>query len=355
MNHIQILKRSWNILWSYRALWVFGIIMALTGGAYQSNAARNYNSGQNSNRPFRITPPAEMQPELDRFGRWIASLTHVSLNTWIAIGIALLCLILILIVITRIANYVSRVALIRMVASYEETGEKATWRQGLRFGWSRAAWRLFLIDLSIFLPIALAFILVIACMALPFLAASDPIHHPPVPAIVAAVGVTFIMIFVAIILFIALSIIMNFIQRTCVLEDTGVFDSIRRGWGLVKDNFIDILLMWLIIIGVRIAYLVVMIPVVFLLLGISALLGGGLGFLMYLLLAGSSTISAIITAVIVGLALFLLIFVPPLAFLGGLRETFISTDWTLTYRALFSPPQPDLEMLTQLEEGPQVA
>ena len=355
MNHIQILKRSWNILWSYRALWVFGIILAITMGGYQSNATRNYNYGSSGDRPFRITPPAEMQPELDRFGRWIAGLTHVSLNTWIAIGISVLCLILILIVISRIANYVSRVALIRMVASYEDSGEKATWRQGLRFGWSRAAWRLFLIDLSIFLPIALAFFLVIACVALPFLAASDPIHNPPVPAIVAAVGVTFIMIFAAIILFIALSIIMNFIQRTCVLEDVGVFDSIRLGWGMVKDNFIDVLLMWLIIIGVRIAYLVAMIPVVFLLLGIGGLLGGGLGLLMYFLISGSSTLSAIITAVVVGLALFLLIFVPPLVFLGGLRETFISTDWTLTYRALSGPPQPDLEAPPQLEDNPQEA
>jgi hypothetical protein len=355
MNHIQILKRSWNILWSYRALWVFGIILAFTMGNYQSNATRNYNFGSKGNRPFRITPPPEMQQEFDRFGHWIATLTHVSVNTWIAIAISLLCLILILIVISRIANYVSRVALIRMVASYEDTGEKANWKQGLRFGWSRAAWRLFLIDLSIFLPIALAFLLVIACMALHFLAASDPINNPPVPAIVAGVGITFIMIFAALILFIALSIIMNFIQRACVLEETGVFDSIRRGWELVKTNFIDVLLMWLIIIGIRIAYLVAMIPVVLLLLGIGALFGGGLGWLIYTLLAGGSTISAIVTSVIVGLSLFMLIFVPPLLFLGGLRETFVSTDWTLTYRAISSPPQPELDTPPQIEADAQPA
>jgi len=30
MKHAQILKRSWEILWSYKALWIFGIILALT-------------------------------------------------------------------------------------------------------------------------------------------------------------------------------------------------------------------------------------------------------------------------------------------------------------------------------------
>ena len=31
MDHIKILKSAWYILWSYRALWVFGLILALAG------------------------------------------------------------------------------------------------------------------------------------------------------------------------------------------------------------------------------------------------------------------------------------------------------------------------------------
>ncbi len=29
----SILKRSWNILWNYKALWVFALLLVLSGGA----------------------------------------------------------------------------------------------------------------------------------------------------------------------------------------------------------------------------------------------------------------------------------------------------------------------------------
>ena len=32
MDHVKVLKRAWEILWRYRVLWVFGIILALTAG-----------------------------------------------------------------------------------------------------------------------------------------------------------------------------------------------------------------------------------------------------------------------------------------------------------------------------------
>ena len=32
MKHSQVLKRAWKILWSYRALWIFGAILAVTAG-----------------------------------------------------------------------------------------------------------------------------------------------------------------------------------------------------------------------------------------------------------------------------------------------------------------------------------
>lgn len=47
MNHQQILKRAWHILWNYRAIWVFGILLALTtasgGGGGQSGWRSNFN------------------------------------------------------------------------------------------------------------------------------------------------------------------------------------------------------------------------------------------------------------------------------------------------------------------------
>ncbi|NIO72083.1 MAG: hypothetical protein GTN71_24425, partial [Anaerolineae bacterium] len=66
-------------------------------------------------------------------------------STLIAIGVGLACVIVILIIAATIARYVAETALIRMVDDNEETGQQHSVRQGFRLGWSRTAWRLFLI------------------------------------------------------------------------------------------------------------------------------------------------------------------------------------------------------------------
>ena len=50
MDHATILKRAWNNVWRYRALWVFGIILALTtasgGGQGAASSARDGGNGR---------------------------------------------------------------------------------------------------------------------------------------------------------------------------------------------------------------------------------------------------------------------------------------------------------------------
>ena len=48
-----------------------------------------------------------------------------------------------------------------MVNQYEETGEETGFRGGLRLGWSRSAFRLFLISLMLRLPVAVLMLLLI--------------------------------------------------------------------------------------------------------------------------------------------------------------------------------------------------
>ena len=36
MSHVEVLKRAWKMLWSYRAVWVFGIILALTTVSWET-------------------------------------------------------------------------------------------------------------------------------------------------------------------------------------------------------------------------------------------------------------------------------------------------------------------------------
>jgi hypothetical protein len=67
------------------------------------------------------------------------------------------------------------------------------------------------------------------------------------------------------------------------------------------------------------------------------LVGGGLGVLFFFIAqAIGGTIAGWVSAGVGGGLLFILILGLPLLFLAGLRETYLSTVWTLTYRELIT-------------------
>ena len=202
-------------------------------------------------------------------------------------------------------------------------------------GWSRSALRLFLVDLAVSLPTAMLFILLFALALAPLLLWATDVEAVGVIGTVITVGLFIIVILVAIVVALILSVLKPFFQRTCVLQHMGVAESIRQGYAMVKQNLKDVGLMWLIMVGLRIGWAILMIPVVLLLLVVSGVLGGALG-----LLAGGLTGLAFegaapwIVGGVVGFPIFILVMVVPLSLLGGLFEVFMSSTWTLTYREL---------------------
>ena len=357
MNHTQILKRAWTILWGYKTLWVFGIILALTSASFNNGGNQSryeFSSNDADNGGFHLTPPPEIAREFEALGERLNEFfSEENLSTLIGIIVGLVCLGLLLFTVFRIANYVSQVALIRMVDQYETSGEKVTWKQGFRLGWSRQAWQLFLVDLVIFLPLFVIVLVLIGCAALPLIASSVNGEQPAVFNIVTAIGISFMAIFLLIVIGLVLSLVMELIRRVCVLEERGAIEAIRQGVQTLRSHFKDVFLMWLILVGVNLAYFVVMIPVLLLVLGVGVLLGGGLGFLTYSLAAISgSQLAAILWAVGLGLMLFIIVISIPLGFLGGLRETFFSTTWTLTYREIKLVKAEAPEVLPPAEPAP---
>lgn len=350
MNHQSIIKRAWKILFSYKTLWVFGIILALTtasssGGGGGGGSSQHNNNGNAMN--FSFGQAAELQPELDSIREGFEQARQELVQDWkdnnfddlpwgiiIPVGILVLAISVLFI----IANLVSKVALIKMVDRYETSGEKVTWKEGFRLGWSRAAWRIFLLELLIGITAFLGIALSLGCIALPFLMAGGVDKNWSIGAIVAGVGLFFMLVFMVILFALAVSIILEPVYRACVLENLGVGQSISRGWRLVKANFKDLILMWLILFGIQIAFLIVMIPVALIIGGIGLVLGGGLGLAVFFLSKAISDASlAWIPAAVVGGLLFMVLFGAPMTFINGLKETYLSTTWTLTYRELRLP------------------
>jgi hypothetical protein len=98
--------------------------------------------------------------------------------------------------------------------------------------------------------------------------------------------------------------------------------------------------MWLIMLGLGIAWIIVIIPVTLIVL-VLALAAGGLPALAVGALASMSLEGAwpYIIGAAIGIPIFILVMVVPLTFLGGLVEVFKSSVWTLTYRELRASEQ----------------
>jgi len=311
VDHIGILKRAFAIARRYRALWVFGILLALFGGAG--------TSGGNS----RVTMPGGRGSDA-----WPPGFMAGRIDPGTIIGIAAVCgvIVLLLVVISAIAGYVSRTALYRMVDSLEETGECPSWREGFRLGWSRRAWRLLGIDLLIAIPFTLGVILLLSVAASPLLLLLLENNAARAVGIVMTIGFGVIAIGVIIVAGVAVNVAKKFMHRQAALDGQRASESIRIGYQMVRQNLKDSLIMWLLMVASGFAWGVVMIPVFIVVLLLAGVIGVLPGFLIW---KGTELLWL---ALLVGVPLFLVIMVPPLVFLQGLYSVFESSSWTLTYR-----------------------
>jgi len=349
MDHLRIIKRAFNITFAYRALWVFGILLALTssggngggGGGGGGNGAQ-YQTGREDweNLPFFRDFPRQM-PEI----------TQEVINGLIIGGIALLCFFVLLGIGFAILRYVSMNAAIRMTNDYEASGARVSVREGFRLGWSRPAFRLWLVDLLFGIAGFIVVILLLSITAAPLLLWLTQNETAGIIGTVITIGLAIVTILFMVVLFALVGIWMELIHRVVVLEGLGVMDSIRRGWQMGRCRLGDVIVMGLILFGIGLVFAILMIPVAILVLivaGISGVLPG--------LLAGAITnifvqdAVPVIVGLIVGLPIFLIVMSVPLLFFNGLYEVFTSSTWTLTYRELLAleavrtepEPQPEL-------------
>ncbi len=168
-----------------------------------------------------------------------------------------------------------------MVDHLENTGEKVTWRKGLRWGWSNTAFRMWLINLVILIPTVLVVLILFGCAAIPVLLGLAGGEKTTAPGIIATIGIGFIAIFVVFIAGVVINLWIRFARRECVIQNQGVMASIGNGWKILRKELKDILVMWLILTGVRIGVGIALIPVVLILLALAAVLAGGVGLLLY--------------------------------------------------------------------------
>lgn len=344
MDPLDILKRSWKTLWSYRALWVFALILGLTAGGSSfnfSNPGNNFQNRMEDNADFReFTRQMEGLFGGDLSGLRIPGEVRTTLM-WVILAIVLL--LLVLAIVFTVLRYISETAVIRMVDENERSAAQPGVRAGFRLGWSRAAWRLFLINLLVSLPAFLLILfMLIAGLSFFWLALQGNIQETSWPGWVALGLLMVPVVLVVIVISVLLNLWRQFAWRVSALEGSGVIESFRRGYAVMRRNWQSVGIMWLILVGVGIVWGVATFIAFFLLIPVyilTAIVGLIVAGIPALLVGGISSLfmgewAPWVLAAVVGLPLFFMVTFSPLIFLGGLGKVFTSSAWTLTFREL---------------------
>lgn len=326
MNHLAILKQAWKIVWRFRTLWVFGVLLALTTPGSQTF---QYSFNQRDVERMEIPLPAEVQQFFSQLNQQLNfPFTAGNGQLLVGVAIALGCLLLLFIVVSFILRFTSEGALIGMVDHFEASGEQLRAGQGWKLGWAKAG-RLFLTELAVKLPMLVAFLVLFGCAALPILPALVQNNHASPMAIATSIGLVFIVGMFALAVGVVVSVWLRLAFRAIVLEGAGVGEGLRRGWKLLRAEWKNTGLMWLLLVGARLVFgLGTLLFGLFLAAG-ALVIGGGFGLLTNVIAGGS-----ILAAAIVGVVIFLVLLILPLIFVNGLLETYISSAWTLAYRSM---------------------
>ena len=387
MKHTNVLKESWRILWSYRILWIFGFVIALTTCTWQgtSNLGERYDDGQritvhmekgtlfipgfkadidltradgfqilvpydegqpiiiNGGETWSVDLPWRMERDLEELADWLngdipphvsETITGALLIVAIVIGAIFL--------LATVTRYIANAAVILAVNERAKTGQKASFGRVMGMGFSRVAWRFFLIDLVIRLPLLLLF-LALALLSLSPLAlwaTGDP--KAGLFGLTAAGFLVTGVLLLAIAVNAVVGVLIALFRRACALEELGALSAIGRGLRVARHNLRDVIIVAIFAFAAIVAWVILLIPAMLILIPVllaCVFLGGLAALAIFLLLAGVASlvmgeVLAIVLAGAIALAVFLPIIAAPILFLSGLLHLYISNLWTLSYREL---------------------
>jgi hypothetical protein len=322
MDYGKLMARAFEITKNYRALWLFGFLLALFGGS--SGGSFNFPSsgGGGNGDPFSTMPT--LPPDF-----WQ--------NITIII-VAVICIVLILSILGLVLRFLSRAALMGLVAELESAGTTPTVRRGFSIGADRF-WSQLGIAIVINLPLTLIALVLILIAFAPMIAmfiqgvdldntSSSELWGVAGAAIVSSLVMICLVGLCMFTIYLIITPFYQFMLRACIIGRRGVMDSIREGYRLVRANLGNVAVLYLLVIGIGIGFGILMIPVALILIGVPV--GGAIA----LGLATQSWQLPVVLGVCLGIPLILV-----LIFIGGLFQVFESTLWTEGYLATTAPKQ----------------
>ena len=349
----KILKRAWHILWNYKVLWIFAFLLALTaggsGGGSNGGSSYRFNANNGYDGSNGFNPNYQSEPWMREINAWaeqnlepLFANEQAAIRTGIWIAVGLLAFIIVIGLLVSLVRYPTETAIIRMVDDYEQTGTKVGFKAGWKLGWSRRAFHMWLIDLIIGIPVLVIVLLMLGAGVLFFINAVNGNQNAAIAGSIAAIGCAFVFFIFFAILMIFLGLLRQFFVRAAAIEESTVGESFRRGWAMFKRNWKSAGLMWLVMLGIGIAFGIASIIIFFLLIpayvimaipgAIVSAIPGAIGFGITSIFAGSPW--TWIVAALVALPFFVTIVAAPITLVSGLYMLYTSNVWTLTYREM---------------------
>lgn len=326
MDYGRIFNRSLEITWRYRALWVFGVLLALFGG----RSSLNLNFPSSSPNGVNWTFPGGTPPTF-------RNLPPISQQTIFLIIGVIACVVIVWIVLSIFLRLVSRAALIGGVQELEASGATPTVGRGFRVGVDRF-WPLLGIALLINIPLFLISVVIILCAAAPLIVSLLPMlssaqgRSPDefLGVFLSGLFSSIILICCASLLIFLMTVVITpfyeFMVRVCVTARRGTMESVLEGYRVARSNLGQVIVLYILVFAIGIGFGLLMIPVALVGFGLVAALGFGVYALANSAAAG--VVAGLISAIPV-----LLVFL----FFGGLYQVLESTLWTEGFLALTAP------------------
>jgi hypothetical protein len=306
LNYLAIIKKAWDISWSNRYLWWFGLIITLSG----AGSSFNYNS-KNSQT---FSPMAEHW--------WNFASAHL------AIVIAAATIVFAIFVILFVLEIIARAGLISAIheiSHQKSLGFKAGMKEGITCFWK-------ILGLKIVVGLSLLFTILIIALPIVFLFISH--------AVWAGIILTLIALAILIPLLILGFFIGNYGTLYIVMGKISIRPAIENAYALFIKNLANSLIMWLIFIPLGIIFVLVIIALLILLAIIFVVIGAILYFILH--------VAGIIIAATLGILIFAIIALLASSF----YQTFVQSVWIIFFQEIASPKIAETAEETVVETKP---
>ena len=342
MDYGKIIGRAWAITKKYRWLWWLGLLALCAEGSmssptsFFSSGGSNTGTDQGTNsdlfqRLIPVTPvsgdqsagifnffpkihaasdtalaSAQYKEEMQKVANYFAD------NIWIA-ALIIIFMIAIGLLIAYI-SYSAKAGLILSVKNIEtakkEIGFKKAYHEGRDY-----VWKLFGQDVVVGLIIGFAFTILALICFLPWIISQTD------SSILYGILLGVILILPAIAATVYIGILLRIASRAIVIDKMGIFDSIAHAHKIVRKNLGNAFVLWLIQVGIALLVSLILILFVFFIVIIMVLAG-----------IISALASPILGAIVITILLAAML--GAMLFASSVFNTFLSSYWTLSYRAL---------------------